>query len=218
MQYRALWLLPALRVLLAAQPAEAPREHAADYPAHVELGKAAIGSEYTVHSFSGGRATFVAPDFLVLEVALFPAPGESLMVNAGQFTLRLNHKKEALQAQAPQLVAATLRYPDFQSGPRMVANAGPVIFGQPAPVERFPGDPEARQRTPPRAPTDNPNVPENEPERAEELVVQVALPEGETSRPVHGYLYFAHTGKLKSIRSLELNYTGPAGTATLPVL
>ena len=59
---------------------------AEDYPVHAKLEKLSIGAEYMVHSFSSGREMFIAKDYLVVEVALFPAKGENLLVNAGQFT------------------------------------------------------------------------------------------------------------------------------------
>lgn len=87
-------------------------------------------------------------------------------------------------------------------------------------MERFPGDPRpGRTRLP--APSKAPppdygaGVDREEPLRADEAVAESALREGEASGPFSGYLYFPFKGKTKSIRSLELLYQGPAGSATL---
>jgi len=220
MPYRAVLLLPALAGALAAQYGTTPKASEQDYPVRAKLEKLAIGAEYLVHSFSSGREMFIAKDYLVVEVALFPAKGESLLVNAGNFSLRVNGRKQALSPQGPEFVAASLKYPDMDTGRHAVAALGPIVLGQPPPVERFPGDPNARTGpTPPRAPTDNPSGQEKEPPvKAEELVVQAALPEGEHHGPTSGFLYFPYRGKIKSIRSLELVFAGPAGSTTLPLL
>lgn len=217
----------ALLVLIAAAPALAegttPRKKAADYPVREKLETLEIGAEYLVHSFSGHNQTFVTSDYLVVEVALYPAGGERPLVASGQFTLRINGKKSALLPQAPGMAAASLKYPDWENRPSLTAAAGPVIIGRPAPVERFPGDPrpgQTRLPAPPRAPEpENPSGMEREsPVRAEELVVECALPEGIAKGPVSGYLYFPHKGKVSSIRSLELIYTGTAGNTTLKLI
>lgn len=224
MSCRGVAWLPLVAGVLAAQSGTVPKAGAEEYPVHAKLEKLSIGAEYLVHSFSGGRETFIARDYLVVEVALFPAPGQSLVVNAGQFSLRMNGRKQALAPQAPQFVAASLKYPDWSTRPRLqgggsAGGMGPVIFGAPAPVERFPGDPEARTGRVPRAPDNNPGgLDKQPPVTAEELAVEAALPEEERHSPVSGYLYFAYHGKTKHIHKLQLEYAGPAGSAVLPLI
>jgi hypothetical protein len=163
---------------------------------------------------------FLAKDYLVVEVALYPASGESLLVSSGQFSLRVNGRKQALGPRAPETVANSLKYPDRDNSPHTVASVGPVIFGQPQPAERFPGDPNARTGPPlPRAPEDNPSGLDKEPPvKPEELVVQAALPDGEHHGPASGFLYFPYRGKPGRIRSLELVFAGPGGSTALPLL
>jgi hypothetical protein len=50
------------------------------------------------------------------------------------------------------------------------------------------------------------------------LALQTALPEGEHRGPASGFLYFPYRGKVAHIRSLELVFTGPGGSATLPLI
>jgi hypothetical protein len=222
MAYRVALLLPALAGTLAAQYGTTPKPSAQDYPVRAKLEKLSIGAEYLVHSFSSGREMFIAKDYLVVEVALYPANGASLLVNAGHFTLRVNGHKQALSPQAPEIVANALKYPDpnTSTGLHPTAQLGPVVLGQPRPVERFPGDPNAQTgRPPPRAPEDNPSgLDKQPPVKPEELVVEAALPEGEHHGPTSGFLYFPYRGKVSRIRSLELVFTSPAGSTALPLL
>ena len=53
-------------------------------------------------------------------------------------------------------------------------------------------------------------------ERAMQQSVQrAALPEGDRTLPVAGLMFSEFRGREKSIRSVELVYTGPAGNATV---
>src|ERR1019366_1926194 len=108
MAYRAALLLPALALTLAAQYGTTPKASAQDYPVRAKLENLSIGAEY-----------------LVAEVALFPANGQSLLVNAGHFTLRVNGRKQALSPQAPEFVANSLKYPETSSGLHPAAQLGP---------------------------------------------------------------------------------------------
>jgi hypothetical protein len=194
----------------------ANRQKPADYPVHGSSPEAAIGAEYLLHSFTGTRGTYIARDHLVVEIGVFPS--KELMVSSGHFTLKVNGKKQTLFAQPPQFVAAGLKWEDWEHRPRMDVFAGSgdaTIGASPRWEPRFPGDTRQRRLPePPKAPqteyesagrTDNP-------EKAEEVVIQTALVEGPTALPIAGYLYFPFKGKPKSIRSLELIYTGPSGS------
>ncbi len=202
-----------------------PKPIAAEYPAHGLAGGVGIGAEYLVRSFSGRSQTFFARDHLVVEVALYPAPNESLQVSSSQFTLRIN-KKELIAAQGAEFVAAGFKYPDWEIRPRLEGMAGAgnggVIVGRPEPRERFPGDPTpGRTRLPPRPRAPDPDHTGSEtqpPARAEDVVIESALRDGEFSAPVSGYLYFPYKGKTKSIRAVELLYRGTSHTLTLRLL
>lgn len=41
---------------------------------------------------------------------------------------------------------------------------------------------------------------------ASEIAVEAAMPEGKNRAPVSGFLYFAYTGRTKSIKKVELLY------------
>jgi hypothetical protein len=48
-----------------------------------------------------------------------------------------------------------------------------------------------------------------------EQVQNAALPEGDRALPVAGLIFFRYGGSDKSIHSVELLYSGPAGKATI---
>jgi hypothetical protein len=106
------------------------------------------------------------------------------------------------------MVSASLKYSDWESPRGFEAGAGPLIFGRRQPEARFPGDrrpTEDRLPQPPRAPESTPGgVEREEPQNAPDAAVENAFPDGHTSGPTSGYLYFAFKGKAKSIKSLEL--------------
>ena len=212
---RAVFCLLVVGALVAAQEKE-PRSTAADYPAHVQVANGEIGAEYLVHSIPAASGSYLAKEYVVIDVGIFPRSIDGVMVSSSQFTLRINHGKAALYAQSPGMVAASLKYPDWEQRPTVMAGAGvgdgAIVFGPPR-VGRFPGDPSAQQSPVPplpRAPEDD-TVEKAPPMPMEEAVSRAALPEGHADRPVKGYLFFPFKGKTKAIRSLELEYEAAGG-------
>jgi len=198
-----------------------PKSQATGYPVHAVAGRVSVGAEYMVRSYQGRNQTFVTNDYLVVLVAVYPPKFEKIPVSLDQFTLRLNGKK--IHAQMTSFVAASVKYPEWGRDRRITAVGGlgdvGMILG-PTPAPRFPGDPTPtrdRLPRPPRVPDDGRpgDLDPPEPVQPEEIIVTYALPEGEHSVPVAGYVYFPYRKKTKSIRSLELVYDGPDGSATL---
>jgi len=222
-RYTALGI--AVAVLAHAQ-ATPPKQNPADYPSHANLERGfEIAAEYLVHAIPTAQGSLFTDDYLVVETAFFGLFKDTLTISAEQFALRINGQRVPLMAQAPGMVAASMKYPDWTQRPRTVGSVGmggpAVIFGQPRPVERFPGDPSARTGpTAPRAPEPaDPSGQEKEaPMPIEEQIRLAALPEGVQVPPTAGLLFFPFKGKTKSIRSIELLYDGPAGKVTLKLL
>jgi hypothetical protein len=195
--------------LALAQGGSEPKPKAEDYDVHAQSKDIAIGAEFMIHSFSGQGQTYIAKDFLVVEVALYPPKGQSVNVNEGAFALRINGKKQVVVPAPPSMVASSLQHPEWQTGPRLEAGGGMgntgVILGRPAPTQ-VPGGQPPESRVPRVPSPDSGGV---EPERrvpAPELLMQTALPEGPHRGPVSGFLYFPYRGKTTSIKSLELLY------------
>ena len=92
-----------------------PKASAAEYPVQAESGSLAIGAEYMVHSFGSGEQMYLAENYLVVEVALFPPKGGSFTADAGKFALRVNGKRTLLYAQNPPMVASNLNRRDYNA-------------------------------------------------------------------------------------------------------
>ena len=196
--------------VLLAQGGTDPKPKPADYEAHGQARTVAIGAEFLIHSFSGQGVTYLAPDYLVVEVALYPPKGSEMQVQAGTFALRLNGRKP-LSPASTSMVAGSLHHPEWRETPRLEAGAGvgdgAVILGAPRP-QSIPGQPP-RSTTPLPAPGEDPlagGVSRAPRVTADELLVQTAFPEGTHHAAVSGYLYFPYKGKAGSLKTVELLY------------
>lgn len=200
-------IILALAASMASGQGTVHREKPSDYPLQVRIPGAELGVEYMVRTIAAGGTTFVADDYLVVEIAVFPSKRDEVMVNHHDFTLHLNGKKAGLLTQTPGIVAASLKYPDWNRQTSVVAAAGPVIFGNPNPIGRFPGD---RRPIENRVPGPQPRIdtnagrPEAEEMDVNDLVNRAALPEGRMTLPVSGYIYFPWPGKLSKIKTVDL--------------
>jgi hypothetical protein len=212
-------------VLLSASWLYGETEHkdkATDYPIHAIAGTVAIGADYLIHSIPAGDQTLLAKDFLVIEVAVFPAVAQPVTIDGSTFTLRLNGAKLPLASIPPGFVAASLKYPDWEQHPTSqvsggVGNTG-VTIGPPT-VARFPGDPNATHPLP-RGPSheERNGVERTEPESTDDVIARTALLEGEIDHPVSGFLYFPYKGKIKSLKSIELIYKSKDESVILKLL
>ena len=198
------------------------KDKATDYPFHAMAGKVAIGADYLIHSIPAGNQTLLAKDFLVIEVAVFPAFAQPVTIDGNTFTLRLNGAKFPLAPSAPGFVIASLKYPDWEPHPTSqvsggVGNAG-VTMGPPT-IARFPGDPNAGHPLP-RGPSaeERNGVERVDPESAEEVINRTALVEATIDHPMSGFLYFRYKGKIKSLKSVELIYQTKDGSVILKLL
>ena len=208
-------------VILAALLPLYAGSKASDYPTHISLPGLEIGAEYLVHSIPGETGFYFAKDYLVVDVGVFSSTREGVTVKNDQFSLRINDGKLVLSPASPGTVAGALKYPDWENQRAATVQAGPVIYGTPPTVGRFPGD----QRAPPPVPRpveDPPNPSGTEPQAPksiDESIASIALSEGPTNKTAKGCLFFRFSGKMKSIRSLDLVYDGGGGRAkaTIPL-
>jgi len=214
-----------LAVALLYSQGTTPKQSPSDYPVHATVGNLTLAAEYLVHAIPAAEGSYFTNDYLVIEASFFGPHLTPVKMSAEHFTLRINGQKSPLLTQAPGIVGASLKYPDWEQRPTLTASAGAgngqIILGRPVPVERFPGDPNARRGpAPPRVPeSENPSGQAKEPPMpVEERIQRSALPEGEHIVPSGGLLFFPFKGKTKSIRSLELLYDGSAGKVSLKLL
>jgi len=210
---RFLMLIVGCAGLLWGQGTE-PKHQPEDYEVHAQAGPTALGAEFMVHSFSRGEQTFIAQDYLVVEVALFPPKGETIVVENGNFSLRVNGKKQVLLPQPSSMVAAALQHPEWEQQRGMTPSIGGglgntgVILGGPPRTQPIPGsNPPGSQPMPPvQVPPYDPTGMRKEPVKADVLVVETALVEGPHHSAISGFLYFPFRGKISSIKTLELVY------------
>ncbi len=197
---------------LAAAQAEngtTPKAKPDEYPARAEAPGMTLAAEYLLFTIAHAQKSYVVPDHLVIEVAVYPAKGRRVKVTSGLFTLRLNGKKE-LPVTSPEMVSAALRYPDWERSRNLQVGAGPIIFGGPSSVPRFPGDrrDEQQRRVPQPVDTTDIDGPDAVPITGPDAAIRWALPDGEFGGPVSGFIYFPYRGKAKAVKTAELIFHG----------
>lgn len=199
-----------------------PKAQPSDYPTQATLENGfTLAAEYLVHSLPTQTGTLIADEYLIVEVAFYGPPKSKLNLSAGNFALRINTQKSAIQPDSAGTVAASIQYPDWtqRRGVTPTASAGPVVYGPPV-APRFPGDPTGRPTVSSPVPDQtDPNVPPQPAETPiEERVQASALEEGEHRTPASGLIFFPYRGRMKSIKSLELIYESPTGKVSLKLL
>lgn len=198
-----------LMVLLPLYAQDGPeRAKAADYPVHAALAGMEIGAEYLDHSVPSERGSYIAKEYLVVEVGIYASRPDSVSIKSGQFALRINDGKKVLVPVSPGTVAGALKYPDWENQRSASVQAGPVIYGSPSAAGRFPGDPGAPPpiQPPVEAPPDPSGIEKQIPTSIDEAIAKVALHDGPIHKDTKGCLFFRYAGKMKSIRSLDLIY------------
>jgi hypothetical protein len=177
-----------------------PRVGPTEYQAHGEAGPLTIAADFTGHSVATPETTYTTEDYVVVEVGLFGAPGARAKLSTGDFSLRINGKKTASPSQPYQLVFKSLKDPEWEppskeakSKTSIGGGGGGDSGGPPAPV----------------------HMPLELRRAMEQRVQKITMLEGDRALPRAGLLFFEYRGKTQGIRSLELIYNGPAGTASL---
>ena len=181
-----------------------PRASAAGYMAQGKAGKVTIAADFTGHGIPTAEQPLSSEDHVAVEVALYGAAGQRLMVNMADFKLKVNGKKE-LDSQPWGLVAKEIKDPEWMPPePEKEKSAGGISTGGGG-GGRQPGDP----------PPLPPKVPIELLRSWQQLLRRSALAEGERELPLAGMLFFHERTKLEKIKSVELIYEGPAGKAKI---
>ena len=190
----------------------APKPKPGDYPVQARVGDIDIAAAYLVHTLPAESTNFLVPDYLVVEIAIYPPKSQAVAASAGQFRLRVNKKKEVL-ADTAEMVAMSLKYPHWEGHKiEPQVGVGPVILGREQPSERFPGDPRPNIGQGPKPTKVGVDPPA---QTAAEAAVALAFPDCPCQRAVSGYLYFRYDGRVKSIKSLELIWEQGEKQATI---
>jgi hypothetical protein len=206
-----LLLVTLCATLLPAQEIMPARAAAAEYKVHAVVAPdLTLAAEFQGRTVPAPNAAFILKHYVVVEVALYTRSHD---FNTGQFSLKLNGKSPLL-AQTPGMVAASLKYANWENQRQITAtgsigNAG-VILGRDT-SSRFPGDRRAPQ-PPPGTPVQVETAPETAPW---DWVAKLAWEDGPVKGPSGGLLYFPYQGNLAKLKTIELIYTNPAGLTTL---
>ena len=181
----------------------------AEYQVHAKVGNIVIAAEFTGHGIpTAGQEPLSSEDHIGVEIGLFGPADAKLVISATDFSLRINGKKLTSPAQPWSLVAKNVKDPNWVS-PEAV-NAEPKSKGG---LSSSGGGNNGRSAgDPPPLP---PKVPIDVLRGWQQSVRRTALSLGERPLPQAGLVFFQHRGKTENLRSIELVYEGPAGSATL---
>jgi hypothetical protein len=198
---------PALLFLLAPLSAQ---EHASplSFPAHGSNPTLSIGAEYLGHGVPTPQGAYIAKDYLVVGVGVFPSARVS--ISNTNFTLRVDG--ELLPARSPSLVATSINTSDWHGAGHSNHPADIALGG--APLSQSPLEESQNQSRSPRAPGigDQPLSAQKPDRSANQAVAADALPNVTSAEPVRGLLYFHYAPKTKSgPRSVELIYDAGTG-------
>ena len=180
-----------------------PRATPADYPSHVQAGAVTIAAEFMGHSVPRLEGPLSTDDYVVVETGFFGAPGARINLSLDDFSLRINEKKSPLPNQPYELVAQTVKDPDW-APPEQQQSKSKTKFGSGGG-----GQSDANSPPPPV------HVPIELQRAMAQHIQKSSLPQGDRALPVAGLIFFQYHGKAQSIHSLELIYSGAAGKATL---
>ena len=177
-----------------------------DYQTQAKVGNLTIGAEFTGHGIPNAQQPLNSEDYVAVEVGLFGPADARLMIGPSDFSLRINGKKDLSSSQPWGLVAKGVKDLEWVSPdavPGEAKSKGSVNGGG--------GGGQGGNSLPPPPP----KVPIDVLRGWQMAVKNAALSQGDRALPQAGLVYFPYRGKVTSIRSLELIYEGPAGTASM---
>jgi hypothetical protein len=178
----------------------APRLTPGDYPSQTRVGTLTMAAEFTGHSVPRPEGPLTTDEYVVVEIGFFGPAGARITLSRDNFSLRINGKKAALASQPFELVTRSIKDPQW--APPAPPEKSKTSFGTG-------GDTGS---TPPVV-----HVPIELQRAMAQHLQRSSMPEGDRALPEAGLIFFQYGGKAKSIRSIELIYSGPAGKAMLPL-
>ena len=187
----------------AAERGLPPRATPAEYQSQAVIGTISIAADFAGHSVPKPEGPLATEEFIVVETAFYGQPDAKLVLSVGDFALRINGKKAPLSSAPFGMVTASLKDPEWV----------PPDTGAEKPKSKTglsTGGGGGGDSTPAVV-----HVPIELRRAMAQYLQKASLPEGERSLPQAGLIYFRYTSQVKSIHSIELIYSGPAGNATL---
>ena len=199
----------------------APRNSSSDYPVNKEAHSATIAAAVvppdTVKKLFPGD---VAKHYVVMEVAVYPLPGQNAYIDAFDFDLKYNADEVSYPRSPEEIVSIWAE----KSAPQPPGKVG--VTTETGVVYTSGRDPETGRRSGwgtysdvavgPTPPTP-PQPLSADPQAVEERLRANALPMGTAVRPVAGYLYFAIPAKKHKAGAMELQYIKDGAMVSLPI-
>jgi|SRR5579872_2859340 len=178
----------------------APRAAPTDYQAQGKAGAITIGAEFAGHAIPTPDGPLSSDDYVVVEAGVFGP--DKLPLSFSDFSLRINGKKNPTPGEPYGRVVESVTDPEW---------APPEKHDKPKTMIGGGGASAGGSSDPPS----KPKVPIDVQRAWAQRVKKASLQEGDRPLPQAGLLFFPYKGKAKGIHSIELIYSGPAGTATL---
>lgn len=179
-----------------------PRNAPTDYAAQAKVGNVTIAADFDEHGIPTPDGLLSTENYVVVELAVFGPQGTRVPISFSDFSLRVNGKKNPIQAEPFERAGASVKDPEWAPPEKPEKSSSTSINGGGGnePAAPPPGPPAELRRA------------------WAKRVMKSAWAEGERPLPRAGFLYFPYGGKGKGIRSLELIYSGAAGKARLNLM
>ena len=234
-------------LLMASAPGIRPRAAADSYPSHqdkqdLSIGAALIPPEQAKKMFA---ADLNHAGYVVIEVGVFPGPGQDVDLNPHDFMLSVGGNSVALRpvdaGTIAEIVAGKQDVPAPRSGPHDINTSTGISVGRVS----YPDPVTGRQTSgtvtttetgvgiggPAPQPCrggygcDEAPMPQPAPQRSPTQTASIlsqelwekGLPDGKTVHPVAGYLYFPKPAKKSKDAAWELRYETSDGVTKLPL-
>lgn len=237
-------MLAAVGLLATDHSGVRPRATAKDYPAHDSADGFTIAAGAVPTNKVKGQLSpdLVSAGYTVLEIAVYPDPGNEVDVFAGDFTLRIGPDTTAANPETPVMVARSIEAAKQMDEPKIPSRV-PVHGEQTVGVAVGGRDPVTGRRSTgvytetgvsvgnPRggypADPDDPRYPDptwggtpsGTPKSLGDKLAEKALPEGKTTKAVAGYVYFPQVSPrlVNSNEPYHLTYKAPTAAIHLTV-
>jgi hypothetical protein len=179
-----------------------PRAAPTDYQVQSKLGAVTLAADFDGHAVPTLEAAYSSEDYVVVELAFFGAPEARLKLSIEDFSLKVNDRKAPYTSQPFEYVARSLKDPEWQPPAEEQEKKSKTSLNG--------GGANDTSAPPPKMPLELRRV-------MNLRVHKSVLPEGDRALPVAGLIFFQYHGKEQGIKSMELVYSGPAGTVSLPL-
>jgi hypothetical protein len=215
-----------IAALVFAGDGRPPRASSSDYPVHEDTKTATIAAlRVPAEQLNKNFPSELSKKYPVVEVAIYPKDGATVDIATMDFVLRLADGES--RPETPEEVASIWRPrgnggPDLPGRTRVTTETGVIVATGTDPNTGRKATNVGTYEKVGVASGDDPNRPVQYPrgtssvdaDRMEAQLGKWALPEGKTTGPVAGYLYFPLPVK-KSKGPLELQYTHDGAWANL---